>query len=418
MCKKVGHRAPECPSNQKPTSKQKPLNKQKPGGKGNSINKPIISHMAAQELEQKRPCTKESHAKEPFIEESLIVSSFSLPGNFFAEEDLVAPCKLGNSSEIKTTALLNTGATRYLFVDPSMARRICDDLMIKLIRLSKPKAIRGFDGKQAPSVTHAIYPTMTIQAHTKTTTPMLITKLGQHQIILGKPWMRKHGAVLDMRTNQLSFWPGHYQHDVALKPCAAGPQAGHKEAEPHAENSRVEKPRAAEPQKTILKQTSNELSELLPHLLPSTQGVSKIVDTSKTIEPKKKKKKPSTTSRKLESNAKDKPSIKKETEEKRQSVEQADKSLDLTFIGGAPFMHLAKEKAEIFAISMRDIEYQLNKETKPLTDPKTVVLAEYHDFLDVFSKEVSDTLRPYGKYDHKIELLKDKQLSNLGHSML
>ena len=67
---------------------------------------------------------------------------------------------------------------------------------------------------------------------------------------------------------------------------------------------------------------------------------------------------------------------------------------------------------------MRDIEYQLNKETKPLTDPKTVVSAEYHDFLDVFSKDVSDTLRPYGKYDHKIELLKDVGPSNIGHSVL
>ena len=81
-------------------------------------------------------------------------------------------------------------------------------------------------------------------------------------------------------------------------------------------------------------------------------------------------------------------------------------------------MHLVKKKAEIFAISMRDIKYQLNKTTKPPTNLKTVVLEEYHDFLDVFSKDISDTLRPYGKYDHKIELLKDKQLSNLGHSTL
>ena len=65
---------------------------------------------------------------------------------------------------------------------------------------------------------------------------------------------------------------------------------------------------------------------------------------------------------------------------------------------------------------MRDIEYQLNKTTKPPTDPKTVIPIEYHDFLNVFSKDISDTLRPYGKYDDRIELLKDKDLSDLGHS--
>ena len=52
---------------------------------------------------------------------------------------------LENSNEIKTTALLDTGATRYLFVDSAMVCCVCDDLAIKSIRLSKPEAICGFD---------------------------------------------------------------------------------------------------------------------------------------------------------------------------------------------------------------------------------------------------------------------------------
>ena len=230
--------------------------------------------------------------------------------------------------------------------------------------------------------------------------------------------MKKHGAILDMRNNQLSFWPGYYQHDVALRLPAAEPQAvkprdekpcvdpSHVE-EPHkklkAKAPPAEKPRAKEPQAgkhiKILKRTSNELPEsLLPYLFPNTRGVSKVASVPKKI----------TIPQKLK-------------QEEKPSVEQANRPLDLVLIGGAPFMHLAKskkQKAEIFAISMRDIEYQLNKGTKPLTDPKTVVPEEYHDFFDVFSKDISDTLRPYGKYDHKIELLKDKELSDLGHSAL
>ena len=38
--------------------------------------------------------------------------------------------------------------------------------------------------------------------------------------------------------------------------------------------------------------------------------------------------------------------------------------------------------------------------------------------MNVFSKDISDTLRLYEKYNHKIELLKDKDLSNLGHCAL
>ena len=168
---------------------------------------------------------------------------------------------------------------------------------------------------------------------------------------------------------------------------------------------------------TRLKQQSNELPKLLPYFFPSTQSISKVVNTLKTVKPEKKKS--NTIPQKMKSNAKNELKV----EDERPSVEQVNKPLDLAFIGGAPFIHLAKSKkpkhrAEIFAISMQDIKNQLNKGTKLPTDPKTVVSAEYHGFLDVFSKEISDTLRPHRKHNHKIELLKEKNLSNLGHSAL
>ena len=169
----------------------------------------------------------------------------------------------------------------------------------------------------------------------------------------------------------------------------------------------------------ILKQPTNELPELLPYFLSSTQGVSKVVNTSKVTESNKKK--PEGIPPKLKQNAKEETKVKDEKNSKNEkpSVEQADndKLLDLAFIGGASFMHPAKskkQKAEIFAISMQDIEYQLNKGTKPPTNPKTVVSVEYHNFIDVFSKEASNTLSPHTKFDHKIKLLKDA--GELGHS--
>ena len=429
-CREVGHKTMDCqeqkprghrkidvPSEKKPTNKQTLMSEREPRSKLS------VSRITMQKSEQKESRTKALQAEVPRAEKPraekshvderpLIVSSSSLPGDFFAEEALVTSCTLGNNEEIKTTALLDTGATGYSFVDSAMAQRICNDLLIEPIRLSKPKAIRGFDGKQAPSVTHAIYPIMTVKNHRETTTPMLITKLGQHQIIFGKPWMKKHGAVLDMRNDQLTFWPGHYQHDVALKLPTAEPQAEKPCVKPCVEEPRAEEPHASRPVK-ILKRPTNELPELLPYLLPSTQGVSKVVNTPEAVKPQEKK--PSTIAQKPELNAK--------VKDKKPSVERMgknDKPLDLALISGAPFMHLArskKQKAEIYAISMRDIEYQLNKGTKPPTDLKTVVPTEYPDFLDVFSKDISNTLRPYGKYNHKIELLKDKDLaSDLGHS--
>ena len=160
-CKEVGHRTINCPGKKKLIIKQKPRNKL------------AMSHIVVQEskpkesrtvvLEAIAPRAEKPHVEELFAEKPLIVLSSNLLGDFFAEEALITSCTLGNNEEIKTTALLDTGATGYSFVNPLMAQRICDDLLIKPIRLSKPKAIQGFDGKQALSVTHAIYSTMMVK---------------------------------------------------------------------------------------------------------------------------------------------------------------------------------------------------------------------------------------------------------------
>ena len=68
------------------------------------------------------------------------------------------------------------------------------------------------------------------------------------------------------------------------------------------------------------------------------------------------------------------------------------------------------------AVSADNINFQMNKTDKAPTDPKIVVPEEYHDFLDVFSKEASDTVAEHSKYDHKIRLL--ERHKNLGHSPL
>ena len=67
------------------------------------------------------------------------------------------------------------------------------------------------------------------------------------------------------------------------------------------------------------------------------------------------------------------------------------------------------KRAQVFAVSMRDIQYQAEKEARAGTNSKSVVPQEYHDFLDVFSKKNSNTLPPHRKYDHKIYLEKEQK---------
>ncbi len=85
------------------------------------------------------------------------------------------------------------------------------------------------------------------------------------------------------------------------------------------------------------------------------------------------------------------------------------KKVDVAMIGADTYRTACKLKeAQVFAVSMRDLEYQAENEARPETDPRNVVPEEYHDLLDVFFKKDSDTLPLYRKYDHKI-ILEEKQ---------
>ena len=92
----------------------------------------------------------------------LIILSSLLPNNLFTDKALMTLYILGNRKQIQLTSLLDTGATGIAFVDKAMARTICEALEISLIRLSKPKPLKGFDSRPAPSITHAIYFTLTV----------------------------------------------------------------------------------------------------------------------------------------------------------------------------------------------------------------------------------------------------------------
>ena len=106
-----------------------------------------------------------------------MISASSLSSNLFIDETLIVACSLGRMNEIKTTSLLDTEATSIAFIDLAMARHVCDILKISFIQLAKPKPIKGFDGKPASPITHAIYSTLIVQGHTKSLAPFLITKL-------------------------------------------------------------------------------------------------------------------------------------------------------------------------------------------------------------------------------------------------
>ena len=119
-----------------------------------------------------------------------------------------------------------------------MARHVCHVLQISFLPLAKSKPLKRFDEKPAWPITHAIYPTLTVQGHFELLVSMLVTSLGQYLIILGKPWMQKHGVILDMGCNKFTFWLGYCQHSRvkrSLVPAVKRLAPTQKSKEPYAE---------------------------------------------------------------------------------------------------------------------------------------------------------------------------------------
>jgi hypothetical protein len=84
--------------------------------------------------------------------------------------------------------------------------------------------------------------------------------------------------------------------------------------------------------------------------------------------------------------------------------------LKIHSIAAISFNTLSRQKdVKIFAVFMKNLNIQLKKqESKKMIDSKSVILAKYHDFLNVFSKKKVDILSSHRKHDHRIELEKDK----------
>jgi hypothetical protein len=59
---------------------------------------------------------------------------------------------------------------------------------------------------------------------------------------------------------------------------------------------------------------------------------------------------------------------------------------------------------------MKNLKIQLKKQdSSTVTDSKSVMSSEYHDFLNVFFKEKTNILSSHRKHDHRIELKKNHE---------
>jgi hypothetical protein len=88
--------------------------------------------------------------------------------------------------------------------------------------------------------------------------------------------------------------------------------------------------------------------------------------------------------------------------------------IEIHLIAIASFNILSRQKdVKIFVVFMKNLKIQLKKqESNTVTDSKSIVFFEYHDFLNVFFKEKADILSFHKKHDHRIKLEKDHEFDH------
>jgi transposase InsO family protein len=325
-------------------------------------------------------------------------------------QPLTLPCTISkNGLGIKTRTLIDTGANGFIFIDTGIAGLAARHLDADFQKLDMPYTVKGFDGGQAKTITHYLELNLHIDRTKQAKLPMLVVKLGGHDMILGRAWTEKYNTLVDCRNRQL-IWPDDAISDPSWNKVIAT----------HKGNLYLSKPTASH----CHQQDADRRDELLdkdtwrPQILCRTQAQDQARDY-KAMEQELRAPVPEPRS---------KPERRVPDQETKKQPADA---VDICGISAAAFRTNLKRKDNIlFCTSLDEIDRIIIEKKPPEPSPndrqehesetqwlKRILPKQYGDYADTFSKEESDKMPPSRSYDHKIHLDKGGA-SELGFSPL
>jgi hypothetical protein len=264
------------------------------------------------------------------------------------------------------------------FIHRSLAR----EWKLRLNPLSTVLHSKGFNGTylKGGHITHTTKLTLRHYNH-KETIQLMVTDIGNHSIILGQSWMFKHRVGIDYDHERLQFNAARCRTRCLVHLNSKPKPSTTIEHRPLPSRSRTRSPKPTllirHRHNQLLPKMYRQLREPTPESEPEPE-LSQNTASSSDLSP----------------------------DEEPELVSDAE--LNIYCIGAAPFVRIAKKPDhEIFAVSIADIDKALAP--KVYTDPATKVPEEYHDLLEVFSREKSDRLPDRRPYDHKIKVEEGKQ---------
>jgi hypothetical protein len=301
------------------------------------------------------------------------------------------PCTLSrNGYGVRSSALVDTGANGFAFIDTSFATQLSKFLNIRPVRIPTPLSIQGYDGKRATTVSYALILHLTIDRRRQTSLPFYILDIGTHDIILGLKWMEYFNIWLNPPQKRL-IWPENedklasppLHREIIAERQAIAPSNVHAvhQRDVRARNEAIER-------EDVRRQAGRQVKILTArtHAQDHTNSLRKMEKelrdvTTSTTKPRVRRPPP----------RKDLPTI------------------DIAQISATGFhFNLYRPENEVFQISLYEIDRILEERQESIEeeeqDLRTFLPAYLRNYADVFSKIASDTLPPHRPYDHRIQL--------------
>ncbi len=344
------------------------------------------------------------------------IDACNFEDNLFDDKSIIVNCTLDfdNDNEYKTRVMIDNECIDYSFIDINIAHKVCEQLRIVSLKLNKSREMKNYDERRNKNITHVIYSLMIIQNHTESSISMMITKLNQHLIILRKSWMKRHEVSYHEHDDSISFYSDHCSYLHASEHSYSN-QTQTKKTDSFSKRIFSDQSEIIEKKeiKIFFEKTNNSSKTILKR--------STLIEFDKRLNERRlneswrrKLKKIETSSfRILKKRSKinsfyDEISSKYEDEYLKNESKSA---IEIHSIAAASFNILSRQKdVEIFAVFMKNLKIQLKKQERNVViDSKSVILSEYHDFLNVFFKKKTDILSSHKKHDHRIELLFEKK---------
>ena len=303
-----------------------------------------------------------------------------------AEDSLTFRARVAiNGRTVDVSCLADTGADGYIFVDHDLVSAMIRGLGLRTIRLLRECPVTGFNGALGEPITHAVKLTLMIDGHVQQQQPMLVTELGNNDLILGRMWFEAFGVLPDCKNRRL-LWPDHPSLREEAQTDIARPIPRQILKQPKANESHQ---KDADRRNQLM-----EKPEMRERKVRKTYGYSHQEDTVDKM------------NRSLRNEL-----IPSKRKKRTIADELPRKCIEIAAIGGVGFhRHMTRKGTETFVTSLAQIDRILDEMHDPehafeAGEIRARIPKVYHQFVDIFSKIDSNTLPPLrGAPDHRIEL--------------